>query len=149
MMLADTDPAISFEDGSADSTLASAITSAEALDSEAMQALGRFLTWRVSTVGSDEPVLTALGILVLALSQPPKGTQPFLDQLTDWILSTDAAFQERLRDGGWEGQWPLPFSLQQGAWQPMRDKLQTASQFDYPATLREKLQLCALLLDPF
>ncbi|WP_437186786.1 hypothetical protein SH668x_000144 [Planctomicrobium sp. SH668] len=148
-MLADTDPAISFEDDSTDSTLASALTSAEAMGAEAMLALGRLLSWRVSTVGSDEPVLMALGILVLALSQPPKGAGPFLEPLADWVLSTDAEFQEQLREDGWKEPRPLPFSVQRGAWQPMRDKLQAASQCDYPATLREKLQLCALLLDPF
>jgi len=146
LMYVAADSAIHDEDVIADYTLASALKSALVLGPAATTAMGRFLTWRTATLGSPEPVLASLAILIFALAQPPISSETFLEPIADWVLATDAEFQQQVRQNGWREKPPLAFSLQQGAWQPLEAAIRAASESTGPTSLKEKLQLCALLL---
>ncbi|WP_437228295.1 hypothetical protein SH661x_000827 [Planctomicrobium sp. SH661] len=146
LMYAATDSAFHFEDEIADYTLASGLKSAIELGMDAMNAMGKFLTWQSSMSGSPEPVFNALAILILALSQPPVAHKSFLEPIADWVLATEGEFQKQICLDGWISKRPLPFSLQQGAWKRLENTLQIASQAAYPVAIKEKLRLCSLLL---
>jgi hypothetical protein len=137
-------------DSSEDSTLAQCLSSARVLGEEMSEATARFLTWWLPhMVSYSEPLLFDLALLILAL-RLRSGRIPdrVLDDVAEWVLDEDARWQKEIAPRDPSYPKPIAFSLQSGFWQPLAAELRDEAATIRTAAVRDKIELCALLLEP-
>jgi len=147
LLSASSDPTSRYVDIADDSTLVNCLVSARMLGPEFSPALGSWLTCRWPSM--DCSVLAAVALLTIAFRLPSHPIEePDAGVVADWVLAQE---QASCTPGGtprFSEPRPVAFSLQQGLWRAVADELGEEAQKLADPAVREKVQLCALLLDP-
>lgn len=131
------------------STLAQCLVSAKVLGEEMSEAAARFLTWRIPHMtGCSEPLLFALGLLILAIRlRSGRIDEPLLGNMAEWVLAEELharqAFSSNSADPA-----PTAFSVRYGLWQPLAAELLSDAEAIRTDDVRTNIQLCSLLLQP-
>jgi hypothetical protein len=135
-------------DADAESTLAQCLASAKVLGDEMSEVAARFLTWRLPRWWtSPEPVLFALGLLILATRlRSGRIADAVLEVTADWVLSEESAHRRKNPCDPADPE-PVAFGVQSGFWQPLAEELKVEAAAIHASDLRTKLQLCELLLE--
>lgn len=133
-------------DTSPDSTLARGLESVGVLGEKYEEALGCFLTWRFPK--TDERLFYAVSLLVLAMrSQSNRMAPSEVGILADWVLGEERACG--LTTSAYDpNPMPSSFSMMQGFWKAGAAELRAKAAENTDPQVREKVLLCALLLDP-
>jgi hypothetical protein len=141
-------------DGTEDSSLALSLTSAKVLGEEMSEAAARFLTWRIprlrmESCGESDPLLFALGLLLLAIRlRAGRITELVLRSAAEWVLAVELLWRQASGPDDPSDPRPAAFSLQSGFWQPLAAELINEAAAIRAHDVRENVQLCALLLEP-
>jgi hypothetical protein len=148
LLRARAEPANEHLDTADDATLAQCLASAKVLGEEFSLAAARFLTWRIPSIALDpDPLWFMLGLLLLAVRlRSGRFADSVLGEVADWVMEAEARFREE-NPSNPANPMPAPFGVQSGFWQPLAAELSSEAEAIATANIREKLQLCGLLLE--
>lgn len=136
------------DDDVADSALAQGLVSAGVLGEAMSEAVGSYLTWKMThEEANSETWLFAFGLLVLAARlRRGRFSVSGVGEIARWVFALESVNRANFPRGSafWR---PRPFSVQSGFWRPLVDELRTAAKSIRDEDVRTDLQLCALLLD--
>ncbi|GAA4432520.1 hypothetical protein [Bremerella cremea] len=132
-----------------DTCLAIALESAAVVGSEADRHLGRYLTWRIPSEAAPRfRVLCRLGLLILLLRSHSMATDPaMLESLADQIMDEEHLGRRQWRYCPTDPE-PSDYSVTHGFWKKTIAAFRQQASMVESADLREKLELCALLVTP-
>ncbi len=134
-------------ENSEESTLAQCLASAGVLGEEMSEAVGCFLSWRLSRTVPDQPIFFALSFLIIATRLRSKlFSEVILGRIAEWVIGVEA---HECKSFAWNPSDPRPIehSLYAGFWQPLAVELKAAAAMIQSDEVRTNLQLCALLID--
>lgn len=150
LLRAAAEPANEQIDTASEATLAHCLVSARVLGDSMSEAAARFLTWRIPQMGtSPEDLLFLLGLLIVAARlRSGRISEALLGSAADWVIAEEDRYRQAFPWYFSEREPFLAFGIQTGCWRPLATELTNEAAAIQSADVREKIQLCELLLEP-